>query len=52
MAYHGRGYECDGDQLPLDIEEKCPNATCDFLKYGTRDLAQYFQVGIVTRCNT
>ena len=42
--YGGRGYECVGDQLPADISDKCPAATCDFLKYGTRDTAQYLQV--------
>ena len=47
MSQYSRGYECIGDQLPADIVDKCPEATCEFLKYGTRDTAQYLQVLII-----
>eukprot|EP00095_Tigriopus_kingsejongensis_P005861 maker-scaffold38_size502422-snap-gene-1.13 protein:Tk05861 transcript:maker-scaffold38_size502422-snap-gene-1.13-mRNA-1 annotation:"hypothetical protein DAPPUDRAFT_305570" len=37
-------FECEGEIPPENVTAVCPNARCDFFKYGTTELALYLQI--------
>lgn len=42
--YPRSGFKCDGETPPQNVTDICPEARCDFFKYGTTSLANYLQI--------